>query len=581
MDDAARPTVHRPWAARPDLRALTAASRKACRLAASAWVACALAASCLASTAPDEVRSALRERVAQWRAADGGANTHRRPPVAAHKLLASFYERRAFAPAWTQAQPLRVLAELVDAAPDHGLEPGDYHAEAVHAALAGPVPDAWAAADRDLLMTDALVRLAYHLHFGKANPRELYPGWNFSRQLSGREPVAVLEALISGPDLRAGVQAFAPRMAMYTALMDALRDHRAMAARGGWPRLGAGPALREGMTGARVQHLRERLAASGDALARPAPPAGPEDFDGTLAEAVHRFQSRHGLAPDGVVGRETQQALDIGVAQRIEQLRVNLERLRWVAQDLHGDYLLVDVAGFSAQLYEDDRLAWTSRVTVGRPYRRTPSLRTSVTAIVLNPTWTVPPTILREDLLPKLARDPAHLAALQLRVTDRAGRPVDPATVDWSRYRGAARGFPYQLVQPPGPLNPLGELKFVLSNSQAIYLHDTPDKTQFGRASRALSSGCIRVERAHQLAVRLLDDPEQWSPEALREAIARGRTTTVALPRELPVMLLYFTARAEEGQVLFHPDLYGRDPQVLAALRAPVRLAPVDPPPQR
>ncbi len=335
------------------------------------------------------------------------------------------------------------------------------------------------------------------------------------------------------------------------------------------------------MSGPRVLQLRERLIAGGDAFAWPFAPIWPEHFDTSLVAAVKSFQSRHGLPPDGVVGRQTQAELDVPVEERVEQLRVNLERLRWVAQDLHGDYLLVDVAGFSAQLYEDDSLAWSSRVVVGRPYRETPSFRSVLSAVVLNPSWTVPPTILRHDVLPKVAGNPARLAAMHMRVVDAKGHEVDPGKVDWTRFRTGAP-FPYQLVQPPGPRNPLGELKFLLPNPYAIYLHDTPDKNVFERPGRALSSGCIRIERPQELAVRLLDDDERWSPDALRGAIDAGGTLTVPLSREVPVMLLYFTARADQhGVVRFRPDLYGRDAEVLAALQAPFRFSPVDRPGQR
>ncbi len=491
--------------------------------------------------------------------------------IAARSLIATFYERRGFRPAWTRPGQTAALADAIASSRSHGLDPEDYHASAVRRLAAGAAAGV-DEAGRELLLTDALVRLAYHLHFGKANPRELYPGWNFTRAPVAVDPVPALEAIVAAPSLKDAVERYAPALPLYQRLREALARYRAIEAAGGWPRLEGGTPLEPGASGPRVAALRERLALGGD-IERDA--TAPGEFDEALEAAVRRFQRRHGLEADGVVGRRTHAALDVDVGRRIDQLRVNLERVRWVAQDLAGDYLIVDIAGFSARLHLDGRLAWSSRVVVGRPYRRTPVFRATMDHIVLNPTWTVPPTILREDVLPKLAEDPGYLARHHMQVVDAAGRPVDAAEIAWERYRSG--GFPDYLVQAPGPDNPLGQLKFMLPNPHAVYLHDTPAGQLFEKAERAFSSGCIRLEKPHELAVLLLDDRERWSADALHAAIAAGGTRTVRVKRRVPVMLLYFTAEVDEdGTVRFHPDLYGRDRGVLAALRAPFRFSPVD-----
>jgi len=197
--------------------------------------------------------------------------------------------------------------------------------------------------------------------------------------------------------------------------------------------------------------------------------------------------------------------------------------------------------------------------------------------LVLNPEWNVPPTILREDVLPKVLADPAYLDRHAMRVVDAAGRRVDPDAIDWASYRANPRAFPYQIVQAPGGDNPLGAIKFMFPNEHSVYLHDTPARELFERATRAFSSGCIRVERPLELARLLLDDPLRWSEEKLREAIATGRTQTVPVRHAVPVMLLYFTATVDaDGTLHFRPDLYGRDKPILAALAAPFRFAPLD-----
>ena len=511
----------------------------------------------------------LRARIAQLRTertvrVDGAE-------IAARRLIAAFYERRGFRPAWSRPGRDRALAAAIEESRSHGLDPRDYHAAAVSRLASGATPGL-DEADRELLLTDALVRLAYHLHFGKANPRELYPGWNFTRSLGAIDPRVALEAILAAPSLKDAVEGYAPGLPAYRRLREALARYRAIEASGGWPQIGPGTTLEPGMRDPRVAALRARLTVSGD-IERGADE--PAQFDEALETAVRRFQSRHGLEVDGIVGRRTLAALNVGVAQRIGQMRVNLERVRWVAQDLAGDYLIVDIAGFSARLVLDGRRAWSSRVVVGRPYRRTPVFRATLEQVVLNPTWTVPPTILREDLLPKLARDPDYLARHRMQVVEAAGRPVNAPEIAWQRYRSG--GFPYQVVQASGDDNPLGQLKFMLPNPHAVYLHDTPAGQLFEKTERAFSSGCIRLEKAHELAVLLLDDPQRWNADALRAAIVTGDTRTVRVKRRVPVVLLYFTAEVDEdGTVRFHPDLYDRDPRVLAALGAPFRFSPVD-----
>jgi murein L,D-transpeptidase YcbB/YkuD len=509
-------------------------------------------------------REALRERIEQLRA---GRDVHvDGDPIAAPALIAAFYERRGFEPAWKPAREKELVA-LVEASRADGLDPSDYHLDALRATGEDTT-------DRELLYTDSLVRLAYSLHFGKLDPRRLDPQWNFARTLDGIDPPSALEAMLAAPSLGKALYAYAPQMPEYRALRGALARYRALRAAGGWQPLPAGPTLRPGSRGEQVAALRARLALTGDLSSTAA--AEPDLYDAALEEAVMRFQRRHGLEPDGLTGHYTRAALDLGVQARLDQIRVNLERLRWVAQDLKGDYLLVDIAGFRARLVLDGKTAWSSRVVVGRPYRSTPVFRATMRYIVLNPTWTVPPTILAEDIVPKVAQDPGFLARDHMRVLDLDGREVDPATVDWKRYLGSTP--PYQIVQAPGDDNPLGRLKFMFPNAHDVYLHDTPAHGLFLKSKRAFSSGCIRVEHPLALALTLLDDHARWNEQTLREAIASGETRSVFVRRQVPVMLLYWTAvAADDGTVEFHPDLYERDAAVLKGLDAPFRYSPPEP----
>ena len=542
----------------------------------AACLACLLLADGAAGRAAevDPLAEALRDRVERLRTR--GDDRIGAGSAAARALIASLYERNGFAPFWADPARVRELLAVIEASATHGLDPRDYHAEQL---AGGPVADASLAergrapAERDLLLTDAALRLAYHLYFGKADPRTLQQGWNFSRSLDGTDPADALGKLLAAPDPAAALEALAPRLPLYRDLRGALAQLRELERRGGWPRVSDGPKLERGSTGLRVRQLQERLHASGELPAA----AGGAVFDEELQAALRRFQTRHGLEADGVAGRATLAALNVSVTERVEQVRANLERLRWVGRELAGDYLLVDIAGFGAQLWLNDALAWQARVVVGRPFRTTPEFRAPMKYLVLNPEWNVPPTILREDVLPNVIRDPAYLSRHRMRVLDRGGRIVEPATIDWQHYRGQPRSFPYQVVQAPGQDNPLGGIKFMFPNEHSVYLHDTPARGLFDRTVRAFSSGCIRIDKPLELAVLLLDDEQRWSAQQLADAIASGATQTVPVRRMVPVMLLYFTAVAgPDGELQFRTDLYDRDRPIIRALAAPFRFAPVD-----
>jgi murein L,D-transpeptidase YcbB/YkuD len=261
----------------------------------------------------------------------------------------------------------------------------------------------------------------------------------------------------------------------------------------------------------------------------------------------------------------------VPVAARIDQIRVNLERGRWVLHEIHGEFVLVDAAGFNVSYFRNDEPIWTSKVIVGRPYRETPIFKSLITYVVFNPTWTIPPTILVKDKLPIIRRDPGYLVRNNIRVFDSSGREVSPYSVNWSRY-GAGNLPPYQLRQDPGEDNALGLVKIMFPNPYMVYLHDTPTKSLFDQDQRTFSSGCIRVERAFELAELVLNDAEKWNPATMAEVVASKKIQTVYLQKPVPVLILYWTAQPRpDGQVFFRNDIYGRDPPTLAALNSDFR----------
>ncbi len=525
---------------------------------------------CFATIAPlahaGEIEDAIAARVELLR--EQHALTLGPASIAATTILPEIYARREYRPAWGAAGRLDALLVAIDDAQADGLDPADYHREELRGRRVRP-GGVGEAADVDLLATDALVRLAYHLQFGKVDPARLDAHWNFTRTLDREEAVGVLlEALESGrvAELLDRVR---PTQRIYHELRTALAAHREIALRGGWRSGPAGPTIGRGDRDARVPALRARLAASGDLAASVSDTS--LTFDAPLENALKHFQHRHLLAEDGALGPATRAALDVPVEQRIDQLRVNLERGRWVLQQLPDSFIVVNIAGYRTHLIADSKPVWSARCVVGQAGRQTPIFRADMRYLVFNPTWTVPTGILARDILPKLQKgDLGVLARKKLDVLDSRGRRVSPGSVKWSRIR--ASSCPYTFRQPAGPDNALGRVKFMFPNEHAVYLHDTPSKDLFESPARAFSSGCIRVERPMELAERLLDDPK-WSAAEIDHVVESGKTTTVQLRRSLPVLLLYWTAfPMGGGETAFAPDVYRRDRDVLEALRGPVRL---------
>ena len=539
----------------------------------------------------------LRMRVEQLR--DGGALEAGGVPIAAKTLIPRLYEARSFAPAWHSTAQIDSLLEVIDASYFEGLDPSDYHVDEVRAARrAFEHVDTLSAAERtdlDLLLTDSVIRLGYHLRFGKVDPVALDSDWNFSRRLVNQDPIVTIQAAIDSPSMREFATRVIPRNFLYARLKTALADYRAMAAAGGWPTIDPGPTLKLGMNDGRVPALRARLAATGDWPAPSTPTdehasaaaGGRRDtgevtsiepnaaatsaeavrFGPELAAALRRFQERHGLAPDGALGPATLAALNVPVEARIEQIRANLERARWVLGDLENDFIVVNIAGFRLYVMRGGEIVRTERVQVGQPYRQTPVFKARLTYLVFNPTWTVPPTIFMQDILPQLRRNPDYLATRNIDIFDAGGAPVDPHGVDWSR-----RSSPYRLVQRPGSTNALGRVKFMFPNQHSVYLHDTPSRDLFDRDSRAFSSGCIRVEHPLDLAAELLGPG--WGRARIDGLLASTRTDTVFLDKPITLMLLYWTTEVDAaGRVFFWPDVYSRDSAVIAELAAPFRPA--------
>lgn len=545
-------------------------------IAVAAALALASATERAAQTLPEQVAERLRSRIEA--AGVPASAVVRDELIYASIALPRFYEGRTYRPAWSDSRgPTAGADSLVAAIRDadrEGLESDHYHLAEIEETLGeirknralGRPLDPRRLADLDLLLTDAFLLYASHLLAGCVNPETIDAEWHANRRESDFS--VVLEGALASGRIRETLEGLLPHHVGYGRLRQALAEYRKLAARGGWQGVSGGPKMERGDRGDRIRLLHSRMRVADDPL-RTAP--GEDDlFDDALEEAVRAFQKRHGLDVDGVVGQATLAALNTPVEARIDQIAVNLERWRWLPEDLGRRYVIVNIAGFELDVVEEGRTLLSMRAIVGRAYRRTPVFSDRMTYLVLNPCWHVPANLATQDILPQIRRDPGYLAAHGMRVFGGWGsqeREIDPRSIDWSRV--SAADFPYRLRQDPGTGNALGRVKFMFPNKFNVYLHDTPAQDLFAKSERTFSSGCIRIQKPIDLAEYVLRGDSQWTREKILGAINSGIERTVRLPAPIPVHLLYWTAWADEdGSIQFRTDVYERDGLLLAALRS-------------
>ena len=486
-------------------------------------------------------------------------------------LLPGYYQARGYSPAWFDNRGLTVagrqLLDLLRSADEHGLCPEDYHLAQIEPLIGleedcrrYEMPfDTGYMARLDLLLTDAFLLYAAHLVEGRVDSDEVHEGWR-SRPRKV-DLVKLLVYALNNGRLVPVLADLAPPHQGYLLLRGELERYRRSSALGGWPLVPAGPVLREGDRDPRLPLLRQRLQFYGDLWAHDFATGEPEElFDKPTVAALVRFQLRHGLDGDGVLGPKTLAALNVSAEARIRQIELNLERWRWLPKDLGERHIQVNSADFQLTVMEGAQAVLTMPVVVGTAYRKTPVFSARMNHLIFAPFWTVPPTILREDKLPKIKADPGYLQQHHFEIVRGIKENpaiLDPSTIPWRNVTAVT--FPGQLRQKPGPWNPLGRVKFMFPNTFDVYLHDTPDKHLFGRDARTFSSGCIRIQKPVELASYLLEE-QGWSREGILAAMARSEPLRVGLDRPLPVHILYWTAWVDaEGAMQFRDDIYLRD----------------------
>lgn len=467
------------------------------------------------------------------------------------RAVVEFYRDRGYQPAWTDDDEILPrgleMLEAIAAANSEGLDRERYHYTTAHRMARLLEDDAVEdqeleyLGNLDILLTESFARLAEDLEVGTIDPARADLEWRIPRgEIADRD---LIDAVLNGEDPRAVLGALRPQAPYYHRLREALDRYRAIEEKGGWATVPDGETLKQGDRDPRVAALRERLTAGDDPEEARLAAAGrhePDLFDEDLKEAVSRFQTRHTLHEDGALGPNTLAALNVPVEERIGVLRLNLDRWRWLPNDLGEKFLLVNVAGFELEAVEGDSAIESMNVVVGATATRTPIFQDTLEHMVVNPYWNVPSSIAQEEILPMAERDPTYLAR--------------------NNYEVVGSGGNARIRQRPGPQNALGNVKFLFPNDMNIYLHDTPADGLFTQRSRAFSHGCIRVERPDDLARTLLAWLTDHEPSYYDELRARRTEQWVTVEDEVPVYILYFTAWADrDGTVRFHEDIYDRD----------------------
>lgn len=507
------------------------------------------------------VRSTIQQLLAGDEAALPHAARQRR------ESLKSYYDDPAATLLWQEQGRTTGLIERMRNAHVDALDPTDYPIEQL---LAIRQPERLALshsarmlhkARAELYWSAFFLKYASDLKVGRFLPTKIEPKLYW--QPKSIDMVAALRLLSALGDVEKFFDAWQPQIPDYLRLRQALKEYRTIEQAGGWPLVPIGELLKPGMQWEEVPALRRRLAVTEGAPAE-APSGQEKTYTDDLVTAVKRFQARHGLDPDGLVGKRTYFQMNIPVEERVRQIIMTMERWRWMPEDLGKDYIKINIAGFELRRVTNGQRVDQMRVVVGTPYHQTPVFSDKMDYVEMNPYWNVPHSIAVKEMLPKLRARPQSLAGqgYEAVVND---KPMPLTAIDWNQY--SAGNFPARLRQKPGPDNALGRVKFMFPNRFNVYMHDTPSRSLFGESERAFSHGCVRLARPIDMAQEVLAQLDGWDRARIDQVLAGGERTVVTLKRPIAVHITYATAwRDGDGDVQFRPDIYRRDERLYAAL---------------
>jgi murein L,D-transpeptidase YcbB/YkuD len=488
----------------------------------------------------------------------------------AWKDVQAFYQQRANAPAWVDdkftAERAGDALVVLRAAVDHGLNPEDYDEPAIvemHAEIAKLEKDAPNRLEKlaafEARVTSALLALGHDVALGRTRPSEVAGHWKARRETP--DLAGTLAKAVDG-NVKEWLDQIRPPHPEYAGLQKAYVDLRGQKEKGGWPAVAAG--LKPGKSHAGVPALRQRLAASGY-LQGDAATNGSQLYDTEVQTAVKAFQDLHSIKATGIVDEATRTAMNVSIDDRLDQVALNLDRWRWMPDDLGERHFIVNIPYYHLIARENGKPVMDIRVVVGTTENKTPIFSDEVETVVFSPYWNIPDSIKQGETAPAVMRDPGYLERNNIEIL-RGSKRVSAASVNWGD-PGELRQLAFR--QRPGANNALGHVKFLFPNDFDVYLHDTPADSLFQRQGRAFSHGCVRVEEPEVLANYILRGYSEWDEPSIRQAMHSGNERHVKLKEKIPVHITYFTAWVDEnGGLHFQPDIYGYDARQEAKLSA-------------
>lgn len=483
-------------------------------------------------------------------------------------VLQLFYDARDYTPAWFNQDTFSnngyAMLNYIRRVDQQGLQPEDYHLCLIEEYfmrldLVTPMDPA-VMSKLDILLTDAFILMGSHLYYGKVDPEKEGASWKMHR----KDPVLrlnlKLEEAIASNNVVGVLDMLAPQYRSYRMMKEELAFFLDLNCQL-WPAILSGVSIKPGESNTLIPKIRERLIKLryklNDSIS--------EVFDNDLESELKKFQNDWGLNNDGVIGKSTLEDLNSLPCKLVSQLKVNMERFRWLPIKMTEKYIIVNIANFKLDLIAGKDTLISMKVIVGKEPRETPVFSERLSYIVFCPTWTVPPTILQDDVVPELLKGPEYLKKKNMKLLKQDGSELGYNEIDWSKV--TKTNFPYTVRQDPGSGNVLGKVKFMFPNTYDVYIHDTPSRGPFTRDDRALSSGCVRVEKPYDLAVLLLSDSPGWTPANILTAMQQDKEQSVRLKIPVDVVLIYLTAWTDgRDRVQFRKDVYLRDELVLQAL---------------
>ena len=476
--------------------------------------------------------------------------------------ITDFYSGRENTAAWNDGEVRTSFYNELEKAGEEGLDFSDYHGEELITLMENPAGlSAEEQATLEILLSDAFFEYGSHLLYGKLNPQHMNKHWGVKRK--SKDLINVLKKALEDGDIESALADLKPNHQVYRDLKKALKEYEEIKSEPqvSITKIEKGGLIKPGEQDERInaiaQRLKELELLDSDYSSRN------NIYDDTLQEAVKKFQAKKTLETDAVLGNSTIGELNMTPEDRYNQILANLERWRWYPRDLGQHYILINIPAFELAVVKDGDTVRQHNVIAGAKERPTPIFSDTVQYIVINPTWTIPPTIKSKDVIPAASRDPSYLSSKNISVFTSGGERLNPSSVDWS----GEEVRNYSFVQQSGPSNPLGRVKIIYPNKYLIYLHDTPAKSLFNRTERAESSGCVRVENAINLSAYVVKEQEGWDLEKIKETIESGKTIQVEIKNPIQVHHFYWTTWRDMGETVFIEDIYNLDSKIYTALQ--------------